>query len=145
MSAYASRGIVHIVLASACMAGFAGAAFAQNAANRPDFSSSNTGWVSVGTDWEAVPGGPQPVAPFSHAVETDGFVFVTGQMPDTPQAPGVLPGAACTSERGGAYADDFPYSQIKVWQDRGFDRLRMEVPSHGPHGAVHGVEHVELS
>ncbi|MDB5518980.1 MAG: hypothetical protein JWQ17_5738, partial [Tardiphaga sp.] len=22
-------------------------------------------------------GGPKPVAPFSHAVETDGFVFVT--------------------------------------------------------------------
>jgi 2-iminobutanoate/2-iminopropanoate deaminase len=37
------------------------------------------------------PGGPKPVAPFSHAVETDGFVFVTGQMPDTPDAPGVLP------------------------------------------------------
>ncbi len=38
-----------------------------------------------------IDGGPKPVAPFSHAVETDGFVFVTGQMPDTPQAPGVLP------------------------------------------------------
>jgi enamine deaminase RidA (YjgF/YER057c/UK114 family) len=24
-------------------------------------------------------------------VETDGFVFVTGQMPDTPDAPGILP------------------------------------------------------
>ena len=36
-------------------------------------------------------GRPQPVAPFSHAVESDGFVFVTGQMPDTPDAPGVLP------------------------------------------------------
>jgi 2-iminobutanoate/2-iminopropanoate deaminase len=35
--------------------------------------------------------GPKPVAPFSHAVETDGFVFVTGQMPDTPANPGVLP------------------------------------------------------
>jgi 2-iminobutanoate/2-iminopropanoate deaminase len=35
--------------------------------------------------------GPRPVAPFSHAVETDGFVFVTGQMPDTPEAPGELP------------------------------------------------------
>jgi 2-iminobutanoate/2-iminopropanoate deaminase len=35
--------------------------------------------------------GPKPVAPFSHAVETDGFVFVTGQMPDTPDAPGQLP------------------------------------------------------
>ena len=31
-----------------------------------------------------IAGGPKPVAPFSHAVETDGFVFVTGQMPDTP-------------------------------------------------------------
>ncbi|QIP00499.1 MULTISPECIES: RidA family protein [Bradyrhizobium] len=38
-----------------------------------------------------ISGGPKPVAPFSHAVETDGFVFVTGQMPDTPQAPGELP------------------------------------------------------
>ena len=38
-----------------------------------------------------ISGGPKPVAPFSHAVETDGFVFVTGQMPDTPQMPGVLP------------------------------------------------------
>jgi 2-iminobutanoate/2-iminopropanoate deaminase len=36
-------------------------------------------------------GGPKPVAPFSHAVETDGFVLITGQMPDTPEAPGVLP------------------------------------------------------
>ena len=38
-----------------------------------------------------IAGGPRPVAPFSHAVESDGFVFVTGQMPDTPAAPGVLP------------------------------------------------------
>jgi 2-iminobutanoate/2-iminopropanoate deaminase len=38
-----------------------------------------------------IAGGPKPVAPFSHAVETDGFVFVTGQMPDTPQTPGQLP------------------------------------------------------
>lgn len=38
-----------------------------------------------------IAGGPRPVAPFSHAVETDGFVFVTGQMPDTPDASGELP------------------------------------------------------
>ena len=38
-----------------------------------------------------IEGGTRPVAPFSHAVETDGFVFVTGQMPDTPDTPGVLP------------------------------------------------------
>lgn len=28
-----------------------------------------------------IPGGPAPVAPYSHAVETDGWVFVTGQLP----------------------------------------------------------------
>lgn len=38
-----------------------------------------------------ITGGPKPVAPFSHATESDGWVFVTGQMPDTPDAPGVLP------------------------------------------------------
>lgn len=31
--------------------------------------------------------GPRPVAPFSHAVEADGWVFVTGQMPTDPEAP----------------------------------------------------------
>lgn len=31
--------------------------------------------------------GPRPVAPFSHAVEIDGWVFVTGQMPTDPAAP----------------------------------------------------------
>lgn len=31
-----------------------------------------------------IPGAPQPVAPFSHAVEADGWVFVTGQMPTWP-------------------------------------------------------------
>jgi len=30
---------------------------------------------------------PRPVAPFSHAVEADGWVFVTGQMPTDPAAP----------------------------------------------------------
>ena len=38
-----------------------------------------------------IPGAPPPVAPFSHAVESDGLVFVTGQMPDTPATPGQLP------------------------------------------------------
>ena len=38
-----------------------------------------------------IAGGPKPVGPFSHAVECDGFVFLTGQMPDTPAAPGALP------------------------------------------------------
>ncbi|PZQ84321.1 MAG: reactive intermediate/imine deaminase [Ancylobacter novellus] len=31
-----------------------------------------------------IPGAPTPVAPFSHAVEADGWVFVTGQMPTWP-------------------------------------------------------------
>ena len=46
-----------------------------------------------------ISGGPKPVAPFSHAVETDGFVFVTGQMPDTPQAPGMLPDGIAAQTR----------------------------------------------
>ncbi len=32
-------------------------------------------------------GAPRPVAPFSHAVESDGWVFLTGQMPTDPAAP----------------------------------------------------------
>ena len=31
--------------------------------------------------------GPRPVAPFSHAVESDGWVMLTGQMPTDPEAP----------------------------------------------------------
>jgi 2-iminobutanoate/2-iminopropanoate deaminase len=31
-----------------------------------------------------VPGAPKPVAPFSHAVEADGWCFITGQMPTDP-------------------------------------------------------------
>ena len=31
-----------------------------------------------------VSGAPTPVAPFSHAVEADGWVFLTGQMPTSP-------------------------------------------------------------
>jgi reactive intermediate/imine deaminase len=30
-----------------------------------------------------IAGAPDPVAPFSHAVEHDGWIFVTGQMPFT--------------------------------------------------------------
>jgi len=42
-----------------------------------------------------VAGAPEPVAPFSHAVEQDGWVFVTGQLPfsgianDTPYPEGI--------------------------------------------------------
>jgi 2-iminobutanoate/2-iminopropanoate deaminase len=31
-----------------------------------------------------IPGAPAPVGPFSHAVEVDGWVFLTGQMPTDP-------------------------------------------------------------
>jgi 2-iminobutanoate/2-iminopropanoate deaminase len=31
-----------------------------------------------------IPSAPTPVAPFSHAVEADGWIFITGQMPTWP-------------------------------------------------------------
>ena len=64
----------------------------------PDFSSNNTGWVSIGTDWVAVPGGPAPVTddPAHPALVTgkppsadniasilqNGFTGPLGAMPD---------------------------------------------------------------
>jgi len=41
--------------------------------------------------YHMINGATQPVAPFCHATEFDGLVFVTGQMPDTPLEKGVLP------------------------------------------------------
>lgn len=38
-------------------------------------------------DFRMIPGAPQPVAPFSHAVEVDGWVLLTGQMPTDPADP----------------------------------------------------------
>lgn len=35
-----------------------------------------------------IPGAPAPVAPFSHAVEVDGWTFLTGQMPTDPNDDG---------------------------------------------------------
>ena len=48
-----------------------------------------------------IAGAPAPVAPFSHAVEADGWVFVTGQMPTDPNdAEAPLPeGAAAQTRR----------------------------------------------
>ena len=34
---------------------------------------------------------PAPVAPFSHAVDIDGWVFLTGQMPTDPSDDGAPP------------------------------------------------------
>jgi hypothetical protein len=39
----------------------AGLALAQGNAARPNFGANNTGWVSIGTDYDPVPGGPKPV------------------------------------------------------------------------------------
>jgi reactive intermediate/imine deaminase len=41
-------------------------------------------------DFHMIPGAARPVAPFSHAVETDGWVLLTGQMPTDPEAPDAL-------------------------------------------------------
>jgi reactive intermediate/imine deaminase len=38
-------------------------------------------------DFRMIPAAPRPVAPFSHAVEVDGWVLLTGQMPTDPAAP----------------------------------------------------------
>ena len=38
-------------------------------------------------DFHMISNGPRPVAPFSHAVEADGWVLLTGQMPTDPTAP----------------------------------------------------------
>ncbi len=57
MSNIAFKYLLSSVAASAV---FVGVALAQNA-TPPDFSADNTGWVSIGTDYVAVPGGPKPV------------------------------------------------------------------------------------
>jgi reactive intermediate/imine deaminase len=47
-----------------------------------------------------IPTAPTPVGPFSHAVESDGWVFLTGQMPTSPTddaAP--LPGGVVAQTR----------------------------------------------
>ena len=38
-------------------------------------------------NYHFVPNAPRPVAPFSHAAESDGWVMLTGQMPTDPAAP----------------------------------------------------------
>ncbi|MEM9436958.1 MAG: RidA family protein [Pseudomonadota bacterium] len=39
------------------------------------------------TQFHMISEGPRPVAPFSHAVESGGWVILTGQMPTDPNAP----------------------------------------------------------
>jgi 2-iminobutanoate/2-iminopropanoate deaminase len=40
--------------------------------------------MTQGPTFWMIPDAPTPVAPFSHAAESDGWVFVTGQMPTSP-------------------------------------------------------------
>lgn len=40
--------------------------------------------MNSGSQYHNLPSGPRPVAPFSHAVEANGWVFLTGQMPTDP-------------------------------------------------------------
>ncbi len=62
MSGFALKPAFKHLLGGAALALFcAGAAPAQNAGPPPDFSADNAGWVSIGTDYVAVPGGPKPV------------------------------------------------------------------------------------
>ncbi|WP_333832046.1 RidA family protein [Rubrimonas sp.] len=55
----------------------------------------------AGPSFHMIPGGPRPVAPFSHAVECDGWVILTGQMPTDPDAPDAPPpeGVEAQTER----------------------------------------------
>jgi hypothetical protein len=48
-------------IAAACLAATGVALAAANNDRYPDFMIGNTGWVSIGTDYVAVPGGPPPV------------------------------------------------------------------------------------
>ena len=73
--------------------------------------------------YHMISSGPRPVAPFSHAVETDGFVFVTGQMPTDPAAP------------------DAPLPEgIKAQTERVIDNLKIVLDGIGL-----GLEHVTMA
>ena len=50
-----------LLLAGLIVGVCAGAALAQSPPQTLDLSSGDTAWISVGTEWVAVPGGPQPV------------------------------------------------------------------------------------
>jgi 2-iminobutanoate/2-iminopropanoate deaminase len=65
-------------------------------------------------------GAPDPVAPFSHAVEADGWVFLTGQMPFT------------TASNTSAYPDTIEAQTHQVMHN-----LRAVL-----HGCALGLEHV---
>ena len=51
--------------------------------SKPTFDGSSV----TPPSFHMIDGGPRPVAPFSHAVEADGWVILTGQMPTDAAAP----------------------------------------------------------
>ena len=51
---------------------------------RPLTSRSGKATAMSTAIFHMIAGAPQPVAPYSHAVETDGWVFLTGQIPNDP-------------------------------------------------------------
>lgn len=76
--------------------------------------------MSAGPLFHMIAGAPDPVAPFSHAVEQDGWVFVTGQMPFT------------------GLANDSPYPEgIKAQTHQVFTNLKQVLAGIGL-----GLEHV---
>ena len=58
-----------------------------------------------------VSGAPTPVAPFSHAVEVDGWVFLTGQMPTDPSWP-VHCGCAARKSSAARASASYPASGL---------------------------------
>ena len=75
-----------------------------------------------------IEGAPQPVAPFSHIVECDGWCFLTGQMPTDPDDPDKpLPqGIDTQAIRGGEHLDLSHVVQARVYlRDFGRDYAAM--------------------
>ena len=58
--------------------------------------------------------GPRPVAPFSHAVECDGWVLLTGQRPTDPAAPD-----APLPEGIEAQIGTYAVNRLSAYRDRG--------------------------
>jgi hypothetical protein len=59
----ARRSCAVVVWTGLALAAFAlSPAYAQGTAKIPDFSSHDAGWVSIGTNWVAIPGSPPPVS-----------------------------------------------------------------------------------
>jgi hypothetical protein len=56
-----NRSLASFVLTLLVSAGAAQAPALVQKGAPPDFSSNNTAWVSIGTDWTAMPGSPSPV------------------------------------------------------------------------------------